>query len=426
MQDTEEENPAVMKSKLSAEAPEFIPKYALHLFQDTSESQDSLYQDFQRLANVRPNHLDTSGESAADSFNDAVFSLTSNPGPMEEYMKRIVDMLESGITDMAVIQNIIETLIEQSISEANFRFTGAKICKYLTHALRAHPAFSDFRGLFLQRCKKEFDIRETLLDNNIDRLCGLSMFIGELFLILEIETNGVTTRLGLLRKVISDLLRTLLSKPDDVTVKCATQLLKLTGTAIMETKDLPNSGNFDDTFDQIKSLEKHPQLNKTSHCLINSVLSRLQYNFGVDQQPSPVKPMASPQYSNSSFSNEPIFYNIDGKPISREEAGFAAADDSDFVGMSREEQEAYLQWEAETYASQQGWMGPGAELAGDNGWGEEPQEAWSTGMGMDDYTQWSAEQEQGGEYYPDYGNEMDDEMAAAYEMFLKESGQNRH
>jgi len=46
------------------------------------------------------------------------------------------------------------------------------------------------------------------------------------------------------------------------------------------------------------------------------------------------------------FQNEPVFYNSAGQLISREEAGFSG-DDSDFIGMSREEQEAYLQWEAE-------------------------------------------------------------------------------
>ncbi|XP_052774116.1 polyadenylate-binding protein-interacting protein 1-like isoform X2 [Mya arenaria] len=423
--DTEQDNPAVMKSKLSANAAEFIPKFSM-VYPDPVETQDALYQDFQRLVSVRPTHLGAgtttgSQESAAEVFKDAVFRLTSNPGPMEELLKRVVDLLNMGVTDLAVINDIIETLLEQSISEANFRFTGAKICKYLTNALKMHPVFSSFRSMFLQRCKLEFDKREQLLSQDVQRLCGLAMFFGELFLTLEIERDGLITRVGILREAISDLLRTLLSQPDDVTVKCGTQLLKLTGTAIMETTDL--KGNFDDIFVKIKSLEKHPQLNKTSHCLINSVLSRLEYNFGVDQAPSPQKPQHSPHpSSNSSFNNEPIFYNSEGQPISREEAGFSA-DDSDFIGMSREEQEAYLQWEAETFQQQF----ESADMGGDGQFGGQQ---WSSGMS--DYTQWSTDQDPGyggyndGQYYPDVGNEMDDEMAAAYEMFLKESGQSRH
>ena len=39
--------------------------------------------------------------------------------------------------------------------------------------------------------------------------------------------DGTTQRIGILRGAIADLERTLLSKPDDTTVKCATQLLKV-------------------------------------------------------------------------------------------------------------------------------------------------------------------------------------------------------
>ena len=34
----------------------------------------------------------------------------------------------------------------------------------------------------------EFDKRQELLMNNVDRLCGLAMFFGELFLVLEVRT----------------------------------------------------------------------------------------------------------------------------------------------------------------------------------------------------------------------------------------------
>lgn len=84
------------------------------------------------------------------------------------------------------------------------------------------------------------------------------------------------------------------------------------------------------------------------------------------------------------FQNEPIFYNAQGQPISREEAGFYG-EESEFEGMNREEQEAYLQWEAETYASQQQWD---PDLAGDGQYDG----MWSSGMS--DYTQWSTDQDQ--------------------------------
>ena len=39
------------------------------------------------------------------------------------------------------------------------------------------------------RCKKEFDKRQDLLERNVDRLCGLAMYFGELFLVLEVSAT---------------------------------------------------------------------------------------------------------------------------------------------------------------------------------------------------------------------------------------------
>lgn len=102
-----------------------------------SHFQDDLYQDFQRLVSIRPSHLSAvtatgpSGkDSIADIFKDAVFSLTSNPAPMEEYMKRVTDLLNNGVTDTAVITDIIETLFEQvnvKLAKNHFNYFNRKI-----------------------------------------------------------------------------------------------------------------------------------------------------------------------------------------------------------------------------------------------------------------------------------------------------------
>lgn len=80
-----------------------------------------LYQDFQRLVSIRPSHLNATAvpsgskgsENPAEVFKEAVFTLTSNPGPTEEYVKRVVELLNLGESDEAVIDDIINTLFEQ-------------------------------------------------------------------------------------------------------------------------------------------------------------------------------------------------------------------------------------------------------------------------------------------------------------------------
>lgn len=39
----------------------------------------------------------------------------------------------------------------QSIQEQNFRYTGARICQYLTSNLKSNPSFSGFNKIFMKR-----------------------------------------------------------------------------------------------------------------------------------------------------------------------------------------------------------------------------------------------------------------------------------
>lgn len=216
-------------------------------------------------------------------FRNAVITLTTK-GNVEEYMKPIIAKLKNGINDMAILNEMIDILFEHSLKETNFSYTGAQICKCLANELKTHHTFSNFRTLFLNKCKSAYDNRDLWVADPamFSQLSNLAMLIGQLFLVLEVEgPNGEVQKLGSLRQAISSLLLTLLAEPTDDRVKTAATLLKLTGYEITKNSHLP--GDFDEIYNIIKSLERHPSLNRTSHCLINSVLSRLEYNWGVQQ-----------------------------------------------------------------------------------------------------------------------------------------------
>jgi len=100
-----------------------------------------LYQDFQRLVSVRPSHLNSthSDENVAEVFKEAVFKLTSNPGPTEEYVKRVIELLNLGVADKNVIEEIIETLFEQVRAKRLFSFVSSQIC--ILYVLVEHLGF---------------------------------------------------------------------------------------------------------------------------------------------------------------------------------------------------------------------------------------------------------------------------------------------
>lgn len=284
------------KYTLSADAPVFVPKFAMQqqyyqpppatdFGQEFFPTQGQI-NDFDRLVSIPASTnsgVTTSGtDNPVDMFRNAVITLTTK-GNVEEYIRPIVDILKRGVNDMAVLNEIIEILYDHSIKEVNFSYTGAQICKYLSNELKTHHVFNNFRGQFLTRCKSAYDNRDAMIADpaTFPQITNLAMLIGQLFLVLEVEVDGQLQKLGFLRQAISNLLLSLLQNPDDDRVKCAAQLLKLTGFEITKNAHLP--GEFEEIYNIIKSLEKHPSLNRTSHCLINSVLSRLEYNWGVEQ-----------------------------------------------------------------------------------------------------------------------------------------------
>lgn len=384
---------------LSATAAEFVPRQ--NPYPVFAHNQNNLYEDFQRLVNIRPesNGVAKSGptvKNITDAFSSILYEMTIQPGNVNDSMKPVVDMLHN-CSDEQAVNNIVEILFEQSITEPNFRYTGAKVVNYLSQELKAIPAFANFRGLFLTRCKEEYLKKEELISHpeSVSRLCGFTMFMGELFLNLEAIKDGVSEKIATIRFVIRDLLVVLLDHPTDETVKCATQLLKMAGAAIEDSVHLnkPDEGNYEPIFTKLVELQSYQHLNKTSQLLITSVLNLKSSNWGRRDSSSSQSQIQS-QYSQGYDINEPVFYNSQGQPISREEAGF---NDYNYYMMAEEEA-------AEEYARLQ---------AGE----------------LDDqqyYQQWSSYPENYDiqlEQYDD--NYMDDEMEAAYEEFLKSQVQSQ-
>lgn len=284
------------KYTLSADAPVFVPKFGTpqHSYEPDPEpmlhTEGSIptqreIEEFERYAERQAQINEIVYSNSSDSvamFRDAVITLTTK-GNVEEYMKPIITKLKNGITDMAVLNEMIDILFEHSLQETNFGYTGAQICKCLANELKTHHTFNNFRTLFLNKCKSAYDSRDVWVSDPamFSQLSNLAMLIGQLFLVLEVEVNGELQKLGFLRQAISALLLTFLAEPTDDRIKIAATLLKLTGFEITKNSHLP--GDFDEIYNIIRSLERHPSLNRTSHCLINSVLSRLEYNWGVQQ-----------------------------------------------------------------------------------------------------------------------------------------------
>ncbi|CAL1537577.1 unnamed protein product [Lymnaea stagnalis] len=340
-------------------------------------------------------HGESTGNAILDRFNHCLYVLNMHPGNMEDYLRPICEMIErSGSTE--IVNEMVESLFNQSIQEQNFRYTGARICQFLTSNLKSNPLFSGFHKIFIKRCQVEY---EKLIQGNCcdqERLRGLSMFMAEIFLNVEtVNQDGAIERLAFLPKILIHFVHTLLSQPNDLNVKCSCQLLKLSGALIDDVVKSQRDQciKFEEIFIKLQKLKSDPGLSDNAKFLVGSVLNLKENEWNRSVSSPPKKTFQFTTDPNNFQVPEPVFYNNDGSICSRTEAGLPEEEGEDGAYVLNEEEEiAFLEWQAE----QEGLTDQGQGYFNDTGY-----DSYQLDEGVDD----------GG---------MGDEVEAAYEEFLQE------
>ena len=78
-------------------------------------------------------------------------------------------------------------ILENGITEPNFRYTGARLCDYLSLHLTIIIEGATLRQILMMKCNSLFKARQTLLTEKSERLRGFTLFLAELFQQLEIQ-----------------------------------------------------------------------------------------------------------------------------------------------------------------------------------------------------------------------------------------------
>lgn len=295
--------------------------------------------------------------------------VTLCPGEFDSKVGDLTRALGS-ITHADGLVQVVDTIFQQGIKEPNFRYSGARLCNHLGSNLSVRgPDDGQFTNLLLDRCHAECLKRNDLASGDFGDgyLRGLLLFIAELFSQMVFLRDDYSYKVKHIAGCIPNMMHTLLQTPTKDNVKCTIQVLKLTGHSLEDFGNLESASTdgsiLDSVFDKLREIVQKPDIDPTASLMIKNVLDLRERNWGRSSSSSS-SPSGCP-----SEENLPITCGPDGVPLSREEENFV--------------QELLLEEQ----------MG-GLELA--------------DGSGM---------------YSNDCGNdEMDDEVAAAYEEFLKESG----
>lgn len=294
--------------------------------------------------------------------------VTLSPAEFDAKIADVTGVL-STITDASGLAQVVDTIFQQGVKEPNFRYSGARLCNHLSSRLHIRGVGEDdFTNILLERCHTECVKRTDMSagDPGDPYLRGLLLFIAELFSQMVFLREDSSYKVQHLATCIPMMMHALLQTLTKDNIKCTTQVLKLTGSTL-EDLDLeavsPRRGILETVFEKLREIAKKEDLDATAALMIRNVLDLRENNWGRSSSHSS-SPSAGPAEDSL-----PILCGPDGVPISREEEHFV----NDLLLKEQ--------------------MG---------------------NLNISD----------GSSYSNDCCNdEMDEEIAAAYEEFLKESGQ---
>nr|KAF6291264.1 hypothetical protein mMyoMyo1_014738 [Myotis myotis] len=146
-------------------------------------------------------------------------------------MEQFAETLSGQVTTDEALEELVDLIYQQATSERKLRCRGARLCGYLSRHLTIRSQRGSFYDVLLQRCQADYEPRDQAAKGDEaarKRFHGFVLFLGELYLPLEIEGANTEARVAALR----GLLEALLSHPVDDNLICAVKFLKLTGPAL--------------------------------------------------------------------------------------------------------------------------------------------------------------------------------------------------
>ncbi|XP_012058110.1 PREDICTED: polyadenylate-binding protein-interacting protein 1-like [Atta cephalotes] len=285
-----------------------------------------------------------------DHLNKIINILIMNPAEFTNLVPPFMDKLRlSG--NMRCLQLVITTIIEWSIAESNFRYNGARLCKYFDTSLEDSKEmymFSKelFRDLLCFQCKLETRLLESEWLNQPEeqrdqRKCnGLILFLAEL--VAQMDESYAFTLGELLVLFITRVLQ----RPASSSVKYICQALKLAGHVLEKDKsrskdmenmmraltELVNNGQVDthvgNMVNSVHELRKDwgrsaPNCDSSgsSHVLFNDV-QRQSDQLGASNYHSSESLKIQHQVPEKIHFNQPVMYGPDGSILSAEESEF--------------------------------------------------------------------------------------------------------
>ena len=310
-------NAKEFQSTLSVNAKEFVPKNF------TSAAVDSFVQNADPATNSfdEYSHHDENYEEEDylyEHLNEMIINLTKSPGHFDQFLKSLLHDLSPMLATEDTVEIIVSAILEQSITERNFRYNGARLCKALDN--RYQPGGkSVFRRILLNKLSEEHEKIENNLETDSNRVYGFIHFLGEVYIQLEL-TRGV--RIAVVGDALLEALKILIQVPLLDNVKNTCEVLKLAG----RTLDVDNSDEMNSLFLDLKNLLEDERAGVRVKEMIRNILKLRSENWGHAMSSDESSSASTNSGANKSVMpaliSEGINYGPDGQALTAEEMKF--------------------------------------------------------------------------------------------------------
>ncbi|XP_057299622.1 polyadenylate-binding protein-interacting protein 1-like [Hydractinia symbiolongicarpus] len=186
-------------------------------------------------------------------LEDTIYTLMEDPGDFDNVVDHLTEHLKNFVTKEETLNKVVTTLIDQAISEPNFRYTAAKLCQHfnISKTLELENGVT-FRKIFFQRCQGHFYDVSALVNNddiytdeNIWRITSTAMLFGELFCNMKLKEKPIPVYMN----AIISLVKLFLKNGNEKLVVSLTKLLKLVGPEMDTDSPKESEALFNDVKD---------------------------------------------------------------------------------------------------------------------------------------------------------------------------------
>lgn len=233
--------PGPRGSGLNVQAAEFVPSGSIHpisnlepLYNDHApfpEDTEDLEEQFgidiltvDDILNGFPR--ETSGEvPALTAVASMLLEATTHPGTFDTHLSLLTNLMKRYPPSDELLIDIAELLITWGISNTGLRYTAVRICDYMCKL----EIQDRFRKRFFKMLEDRFTAEQERTNHSKQEesdLIEFSMFMAEMFYRVRVRNDEVVWILG---SAVLELIFILLNINSEDSIKCACNMLKLTG-----------------------------------------------------------------------------------------------------------------------------------------------------------------------------------------------------